>query len=248
MMRNEDHHRRVRNLARIAPIYGFMFFFGPVAWQLWMSLRLGFVSLEEARRCLLSPCMVCIAISLFSLNMANLAWGIERIGAGKDGAIMRRMAVHFVSLLVFATIGTTASMSMLSVSTGGSVTPLVKLIVGASNGASMCCVFYATSTAGAAACLVSPLGQSNEAERHTRSGTLAGTRAFNRWVFALGLPLFIATSLVAVSLSGRALTGRPMLWLYASMAVPVTMSSILFIRADRRLTSLRKPIRKEIFR
>jgi len=47
--------RRVKILVRIAPIHGFMFFFGPAAWQLWMALRLGFVSPEEALRCLLSP-------------------------------------------------------------------------------------------------------------------------------------------------------------------------------------------------
>ena len=234
-MINEDQRRRLQNLVRIAPIYGFMFFFGPVAWQLWMALRLGFVSVEEASRCLLSPAMVCIAIILFILNMANLAWGIERIGAGKDGAIPNRMAIHFVSLLVFATVGTAASMSTLSESTGGSESPLVKMIVGASNGTAMCCIFYATSTAGVAAHLVSPLGKPNEVERQT----LTVTRAFNRWLFALGLPLFIASNIIAASLSGRALTGWSMLWLPASMAVPVAMSSILFIRADKRLTSLR---------
>lgn len=244
----EDQRRRVVNLVRIAPIYAFMFFFGPLAWQLWMSLRLGFVSLEEARPSLLSPRIECIAIGLFILNMANLARGIEKAGTGKDGVILRRMVVHFVSLLAFATLGTAASVSMLSGSTGGSVSPLARMMVGALNGASMCFIFYSSSTAGVAARLVLPFSQPSEAERRTLAATLAATRSFNRWLFALGLPLFIATSLVAVSLSGRTLTGSSMLWLYSSMAVPVAMSSILFTRSDKRLTSLRESFRKESIR
>jgi len=240
-MHYDSFRRRVKRLARIAPIYGFIFFFGPVAWQLWMAIRLCFVSLAEVRQCLLSPHTVFIAIILFSLNMANLASGMERIGAGKGGNISNRMAVHCVSILLFATIGTSASMSILSGAYGGRVFPPLKMIVGSLNGASMCFVFYAGATMAVAACLVPPERRRNTAE--CRIFALA--RSFNVWLFAMGLPLFVVTSLAAASLSGRALVSASKFWLLVSMAMPVTMGSVLFIRADKGLAAMQRVVGKE---
>lgn len=240
-MHEDNVRHRVKSLARIAPIYGFMFFFGPVAWQLWMALRLDYVSLDEARRCLLSPCTAGIAGILFVLDMANLARGMERIGAGKDGAISRRMAVHCVSLLLFATIGTAISMSTLSGAHGGRGFPLFKMSVGALNGASMCFVFYTGVTMGVAARLVPLERRDNKAVCRI----LALTRSFNVWLFAMGLPLFVATSLVAASLGSRALTRTSISSLIASLALPVTMGSVLFIRADKGIAALQGVVGKE---
>jgi hypothetical protein len=233
-----------RSLARIAPIYCFMFFVGPVVWQLWMALRLGYVSLEDSRRCLLSPCTILIAVLLFALNMASLARGMGKLGAKEDGAISRRMSIHCASLLAFATIGTAASMSTLSGADGGGPSSPLKMIVGSLNGASMCFVFYAASTVGALALLVTPERRRSEGERRA----LARTRAFNAWLFAMGLPLFIATSLIAASMGGGALARASTPWLLASMALPVTMGSALFIRADRRIAALMGAAGKETAR
>jgi len=242
MMRDECFYNMMKRAALIVPIYGFMFFFGPVAWQLWMALRLGFVSLEEARRCLLSPYTVCIAGILFLVNTANLVWGMERISAGKDGAFFGRMAVHYVSLLLFATIGTAASMSMLSGASGGRVFPPLKMIVGALNGASMCFAFYTGATMAVAARLVPLQRRQNKDER----GILTLTRSLNVSLFAIGVPLFIVTNLAAAALGGRMLTSASMYQLFASMAMPLVMGSMLFIRADKRVAGLLGSLRKEL--
>ena len=240
-MREERFRRWVKRLASIVPIYGFMFFFGPVAWQLWMALRLDFISLEEARRCVLSPCTVSISGVLFVLDTASLAWGMGRVGAGEDGKMASRMAVHCVSLLMFATIGTVASMSTLSGAYGGRVFPPLKIMVGALNGTSMCCVFFADATVSVATLIVPP----GRPVHGTKGGILSLTRSFNAWLFALGLPLFIVSSLVAASMGGRAMTGASMPGLIVSMAMPVTMGSLLCIRADKRITVLRGSVGKE---
>jgi hypothetical protein len=244
MMRNEQLRGRAKDLARIAPTYFFMYFLGPVVWQLWMALRLGFVSLEESRRCLLSPYTIAIEVFLFALNTANLARGMRSVRAEVEGAAPLRLAIHCASLLAFATIGTAASMSALSGSAGGeSFTPL-KLIVGSLNGASMCFAFYTASTASAIARLATPGGRSSEGERRL----LARTRAFNAWLFAIGTPLFIATSLAAASLGDGASAAGATARLLASMAVPLTMGGALFVRADGRIASLLGATGKELAR
>ena len=238
-MRGDLSSGRAKTLARIAPAYCFMFFFGPVAWQLWMALRLGFVSLDESRRCLFSPWTICIAVLLFALNMASLARGMERIGAGEDGAAPRRMAIHFASVLAFATIGTAAAMSALSGAGAGGLPAPHRMIIGSLNGASMCFMFYAAATSSVIERLAPP------ERRPSESGILPLTRMFNAWLFAMGLPLFIATSLTAATLgSGTSGPGRT-LRLLASMAVPVTMGSVLFIRSDRRIAALSGVVGKE---
>jgi hypothetical protein len=219
-----------------------MFFFGPVAWQLWMALRLRFVSLEEARRCLFSPYAAGIAGILFVVNIVNLAWGMERIGAGKGRAISRRMAVHCISILLFAIIGTATSMSMLSGAYGGRVFPPLKMIVGALNGASMCFIFYAGATMAVAARLVPPERRHNTTERRV----LALTRSFNTWLFVLGVPLFVATSLAAAALGDSASMSASIYRLLVSMAMPVTMGSIVFIRAYKGIAVLQGVVGKEI--
>jgi len=219
-----------------------MFFFGPVAWQLWMALRLGFVRLDESRRCLLSPPTIVMAALLFVLNVASLPGGVERIGMGGKGAVPRRMALHFASLLAFAAIGTVVSMSALSGAGGGGISPRLKTIVGSLNGGSMCFVFYATSTASVIERLASP------ERRPSGGGILALTRAFNAGLFAMGLPVFIATSLVAASLGGGIQGPGRTVRLLASLAVPVTTGSVLFIRADKRIASLRGAAGKEFVR
>jgi hypothetical protein len=234
MMRNERLGDRAKSIARTAPIYCFIFFIGPVVWQLWLALKPGLVTLKESRRCLLSPYAICIAVFLFALNMASLARGTERIGAGEDGAAPRRIAIHCASLLTFATIGTAVSMSALfGADDGGPSTP-IKMIIGSLNGASMCFVFYAASTASVIARLAPPKRRPSEGERMI----FAMIRTFNTWLFAIGMPLFIATSLAAASLRDCPSAAGPTLWLLASMAVPVTMGSALFIRADKRIASL----------
>ena len=74
---------------------------------------------------------------------------------------------------------------------------------------------------------------------------LALTRSFNVWLFAMGLPLFVATSLVAASLGSRALTRTSISSLIASLALPVTMGSVLFIRADKGIAALQGVVGKE---
>jgi hypothetical protein len=243
-MSNENWGARAKGLARNASLYFFMYFLGPVVWQLWMALRLGFVSLDESRRCLLSPITVSIAVLLFLINVASLAKGAERIREGKEGAAPFRMAVHCASLLAFATIGTAAAMSALYGADTGGIHPSFKLVVGSLNGASMCFVFYAASSAGAVASLSPPGRRSNESERRL----LARMRAFNAWLFAIGLPLFIATSLAAARLGGGASTAGDMRLLLASMAVPLIMGSTLFFRADKKIASLRDAVGKELAR
>ncbi len=223
---------RAKTIARIAPAYCFMFFFGPVAWQLWMAMRLGLVSLEESRRCLLSPLTICVAVFLFALNAASLARGVERIAAGQDGEVPRRIAVHCASLLAFATIGTVAAMSALPGVGGPSST--LRRILGSLVGASMCFLFYAASTASVVARLMPPEGQ----PRGDYRSILARTRAFNARLFALGLPLFPAASLAAAFFDGGAPVSGRALRLTASLAVPVTMGCVLFIRADRKIAAL----------
>ena len=224
---------RAKCLARIAPMYCFMYFLGPIIWQAWMALRLGLVSLGESRRCLTSPATISIALFLFALNMANLAKGAERIGAVADGRVSRRLAVHRASLLAFAAIGTTASMSALLGAQAGEPFPPRRLAVGALNGASMCFMFYASSTAGAIAHLAPPGGRLSENEREA----VARTRAFNSCLFAIGLPLFIATSLVAARLDGDFPADRDVIRLLASLALSVAMGSALFLRADKRIAA-----------
>lgn len=235
---------RAKTIARIAPAYCFMFFFGPVAWQLWMAMRLSLVSLEESRRCLLSPLTICIAVFLFALNAASLARGVKKIAAGQEGEVPRRMAVHCASLLGFATVGTVAAMSALPGADGGGLSRPLKMIIGSLNGASMCFVFYASSTASVIARLMPPEGR----PRGNYRSILERTRTFNARLFALGLPLFPAASLAAASLGGCNSTAGSTLRLLASMVVPVTMGCILFFRADRRIASLRGVVGKEIAR
>jgi len=241
-MSTENSRGRAKSLARIAVVYCFMFFFGPVAWQLWMALRLGFVRLDESRRCLLSPPTVVLAALLFVLNVASLQGGVERLSLGGNGAAPRRMALHFASLLAFATIGTFVSMSALSGAVGGGLSPRLKIIVGSLNGGSMCFVFYAMSTASVIERLASPDW------RPSGGGILALTRVFNAGLFAMGLPLFIATSLVAASLGGSVQGPGRTVRLLASLALPVTMGSVLFIRADKRIAALRIAVGKEFVR
>jgi hypothetical protein len=212
--------------------------------QVRMSLRLGLVSLQESRRCLLSPATISIAVILFAINVANLARATTRLDAAKERTGPRRMAVHCASLLAFATIGTAASMSALPVAVAEGFPSSLKPLVGSLNGASMCFVFYAASTASAVARLFPPDLRSSDRGRLLP----ARTRAFNAWLFAVGLPLFIATSLVAFRLGGAASATGAAHSLLLSMAVPLTMGSALFIRADRRLASLQNGARKEISR
>lgn len=152
-----------------------------------------------------------------------------------------RMAVHCSSLLLFATIGTAASMSTVSGAYGGRAFPPLKVMVGALNGTSMCCVFFAGATVSVATLLLSPGRPVNETER----GILALTRSFNASLFALGLPLFIVSSLAAASMGDEAMTGASMPGLIVSMAMPVTMGSLFFIRADKRIAALRGRVGKE---
>ncbi|MCK7514819.1 MAG: hypothetical protein MZV70_69675 [Desulfobacterales bacterium] len=125
---------------------------------------------------------------------------------------------------------------------GGGISPRLKTIVGSLNGGSMCFVFYATSTASVIERLASP------ERRPSGGGILALTRAFNAGLFAMGLPVFIATSLVAASLGGGIQGPGRTVRLLASLAVPVTTGSVLFIRADKRISSLRGAAGKEFVR
>jgi hypothetical protein len=240
-MSSENWRVRAKGLAWNAPIYCFMYFAGPVIWQLWLALRLGFLSMEESRRCLLSPATISIAGVLFAINMANLSRRRLGIDAGEAGNAPRGMAVHCASLLAFATIGTAASMSALAVSETGGLLRSQRMIVGSLNGASMCFAFYAASTASAVARLSPPGKPGGEGERRL----LARIRTFNAGLFAIGLPLFIATSMTAARLSSLASdTGKSRL-LLVSMAVPVAMGGVLFFRADRRLVLLQGAARKK---
>ncbi len=226
---------RAKSLARIVPTYCFMYFLGPVLWHAWMALRLGLLTLEESCRCLLSPWAISIAAFLFILNVASLANGMERNGEGAgERAVKRRMAVHFASLFAFATIGTVASMSALHGADSGGIPPQLKLVIGSINGFSMCFVFYASSSANLIACILPPERGSGESRRRI----LAMARAYNSRLFAVGLPLFLATSLAGARLGGGIPTDRGMIRLLASIAVPVTMGSFLFIRADRGLAAV----------
>lgn len=234
---------RARCLARIASIYCFMYFLGPVLWHAWMVFKLGFLTLEESRRCLLSPWAIAIAAFLFMLNAASLAKGMERIGEG-ERAGERRMAVHFASLLAFATIGTAASMGALRGADAGGLPPLLKPVVGSLNGASMCFVFYASSSASLIARISPPGRGSSEGRR----GILSMSRACNALLFAIGLPLFLATSLAAACLGGGIPTDRGIIRLLASLAVPAAMGSAMFIRADRVLAAAPVADGKEIAR
>ena len=236
---------RAKRLARIVPTYCFMYFLGPVLWHAWMSFRLGFLALEESCRCLLSPWAIAIAVLLFTLNVASLAKGVERNGEGEgERAAAGRVAVHFASLVAFATIGTAASMCALRGADAGGLPPLLKLVVGSLNGASMCFVFYASSSASLIARISPPGRGSSEGRRRI----LSMSRACNALLFAIGLPLFLATSLSAARLGGGIPTDRGMNRLLASLVVPATMGSALFIRADRRLASAPGGDGKEIAR
>lgn len=244
-MNVESRTARAKCLARIAPTYCFMYFLGPVLWHAWMAFRLGFLTLEESCRCLLSPWVISIAALLFTLNAASLAKGMERIGEGEGERVgERRMAVHFASLVAFATIGTASSMCALRGADAEGLPPLLTLVIGSLNGASMCFVFYASSSASLIARISPPGRGSSEGRR----GILAMARACNALLFAIGLPLFLATSLVAARLGGGIPTDRGMIRLLASMAVPATMGSALFIRADRRLAAAPGADGKEIAR
>lgn len=241
-------------LFKMVLAYIFMYFFGPLVWGIWMTFKLKIITVQEYFHCVLSPAGITIFLSYFIFNLLYIIRFLNRTSnlsptlgdKLKPTYLLSAFRVHCISLISFGTISTFVCMSQLSTNSYNyfkiELTEwLSKAIIGSLSGTSLVFLFYIS---------VSTMIFTNIANniktvpRYEARKTLQSLKTFNSVLYILGLLLFIGTAFYSFVLhAGRTnilLISKESAIYGATLAAPVIMSGILYLKSTKRISSLNK--------
>ena len=233
---------------KIVFLYFYMYFIGPLIWGIWMVFRLRIITLQECYHCILSPVTITIFILCFLFNLIYMKRLLNEVSGLPDTINaetskpywMSLLKVHCISIILFGTIGTFVSLSMLSTNmlsffkiTSGDW--LFKTVIGALSGASLVFLFYIMFSV---IIITTVIDSIKTMQSNAKKRILVRLKLFNLILYIIGLVLFIGTAVA--SLIYRNINfefDNDTLIFLVTLALPVFMSGFLYYKSNKKIYS-----------